>query len=105
MPSPAPLTLRETYRLYKEGGRNGAFGRQDMIGKLVDEIEALQGRIGAVDEAAVAELDNRVESLETVIGNALREAGGYEPINADGAPPKASSKPRKHRAAAAAETA
>lgn len=75
MPAPAkPLTLREIYQIYKEGGRNAAFGRQDMIGHLVDAVEALQGRIGAVDEAAVASLDHRVASLETVIGNALMRA-------------------------------
>lgn len=64
-----PLTLRETYERYKAGK---GIGRQDLFGKMVDEIEALQKRIGSVDEAAVSALDKRLSSLETVIGNALR---------------------------------
>lgn len=63
------LTLREAYDRYKA---NKGIGRADMIGLMIEAIEALQDRIGAVDEAAVAALTHRVTSLETVIGNALR---------------------------------
>jgi hypothetical protein len=69
-----PTTLREAFERYKDGK---SFGRQDMIGMLVDAIEALQARIGAVDEAAVAALNHRVGSMEETIGNALRRA----PVN------------------------
>ena len=63
------LNLREAYDRYKD---NKGLGRADMIGLLVGVIETLQDRIGAVDEAAVAALEKRIEALETVIGNALR---------------------------------
>ncbi len=60
-----------------------------MIGLLVEVIETLQDRIGAVDEAAVAALDHRVGSLETVIGNALRPAAlGEQPKRGPGRPVK-----------------
>ena len=62
-----PATLRDAFALYKEG----KFLRKDMIGRMVDEIEALQKRIGSVDEAAVTALGHRMASVETTIGNAL----------------------------------
>lgn len=68
-PPTIPLTLRETYDRYKTGK---GIGRQDLFGKMVDEIEALQKRIGSVDEAAVSELANRITGLESVIWNALK---------------------------------
>lgn len=67
-----PKTLRDAYELYKQN--KPSFGRQDMIGRMVTEIEALQARIGAVDEAAVASLDKRVTGIEVGIGNALTQA-------------------------------
>lgn len=68
-PPKIPFTLREMYDRYKD---NKGIGRQDLFGCMVEEIEKLKARIGSVDEAAVAALDKRLSSLETVIGNALR---------------------------------
>ena len=78
-----PKTLREAYDAYKEGKRG--MGRQDMFGWIVDAVEALQARIGAVDEAAVAALDKRLMGLEVGIGNALTAAmhGKYLPASGD----------------------
>ena len=64
-----PATLRESYDRY----RAGTFLRKEMIGQLVTAIEEIQARIANIDEAAVADLSNRVGSLETVLGAALRQ--------------------------------
>jgi hypothetical protein len=72
-----PSTLREAFERYKVG--KPSFGRQDMFGMLVDAIEALQARIGAVDEAAVGALDKRIGSMEETIGNALRQRPSATP--------------------------
>ena len=78
---PEPKTLREFYNLYNDG----KLLRKNMIGELVTAIEALQARIGAVDEAAVAALDKRLMGLEVGIGNALTAAmhGKYLPASGD----------------------
>ena len=82
---PEPKTLREFYNLYNDG----KLLRKNMIGELVTAIEALQARIGAVDEAAVAALDKRLMGLEIGIGNALTAAmhvrqGVFPQPDADG---------------------
>ena len=64
----APLTLDEAYARYKE---NRGVGRADLFALMITAIKEMQARIGNVDEAAVAVLDNRVSSMETTIGNAL----------------------------------
>ena len=78
---PEPKTLREFYTLYNDG----KLLRKNMIGELVTAFEALQARIGAVDEAAVAALDKRLMGLEVGIGNALKAAmhGKYLPASGD----------------------
>ena len=62
------LSLDEGYRRYKEGR---GFGRGDLYALIIDEIKELQRRIGSIDEAAVRGIEQRVASLETVIGKAL----------------------------------
>lgn len=69
-PTPT-MDLDHAYARYQSGK---GFGRADLFKFIIDEVKALQGRIGAVDEAAVAALDKRLSSLETVIGNALRQS-------------------------------
>lgn len=68
--STTPLTLREAYERY-DGGK-GSLGRSDLFGLIVDAIEDINTRLAGVDPAAVADIRNRVGSLETTIGNALR---------------------------------
>lgn len=65
-PLPTP---REAYERYLTGK---GFGRSDLFGVLVTALEQFEARLGGVDEAAVNDVRHRVESLETVIGNALR---------------------------------
>lgn len=63
-------TIRGLYDLYLE---NKSFGRRDMIGALVDAVEALQKRIDRIDESAVAEMREDVDALNRVIRKALSE--------------------------------
>jgi hypothetical protein len=71
MPLAKKMGLRAAYERYKIGK---GFGRADLFIAIIDEIEQLQARIGAVDEARVAELDARMSALERTIGNALSAA-------------------------------
>lgn len=68
----APITkamdLDAAYARYKAGK---GFGRSDLFIVIIDEIKALKARIGAVDEAKVAELDGRMSALERTLGNAI----------------------------------
>ena len=76
------LTLVEGYQRYKEGR---GFGRGDLYALIISKINELERRIGSVDEAAVQAIEQRVASLETVIGHALQarpmEAVSRETMN------------------------
>jgi hypothetical protein len=89
-----PATLREAYDRYK----SGTFLRKEMIGQLVTVIEEIQARIANIDEAAVADLSNRVGSLETVLGAALRQPPAFKPtpivgMKRRGRPPRKAAEP------------
>src|SRR3990167_10635680 len=62
-----PKNLDEAYEMYKAS----KMLRKDMFRHIIDAIKELQARIGAVDEAAVADVRNRVAAMELTIGNAL----------------------------------
>lgn len=85
--------LETAYERYKNGK---GIGRQDMFGLIIDELKALTARIGSVDEVAVASIEKRVGSLETVIGNALRQSGE----NATPTPKRRPGRPSKAELAA-----
>ena len=84
---PTPMSLDQAYIRYQSGK---GFGRGDLFRYIIDDIKELQGRIGNVDEAAVAALEKRILSLETVIGNALtRKPADDEPKRKPGRPSNA----------------
>lgn len=79
--------LRDVFEKYKAGKH---IGRQDMLGLLLEEICELKRRIGAVDEAAVTALNERLAAHELVVGNAIKAAGNghSEPAAKRGGWPK-----------------
>ena len=70
------MTEEELYEKFEKYKAGKYIGRQEMMGILLDEICELKRRIGAVDEAAVAALNERLAAHELVVGNALRAAEG-----------------------------
>lgn len=65
---PEPTTLDEAFERYKSGK---GLQREGMFMFIIAALKELQARIGAVDEAAVHAIEERLSAMETTIGNAL----------------------------------